>query len=333
MQILRFLALLLPFAAGSAGAWNADGHRTIGALAAHLIKGSRAEREVQALLGEVSLADAAIWADCAKSIEPAREYQYQHRGRYPDCRLFETPAEEAAMGAFVRRNDSNCRRGPGDAICHRQYHYADVPLRQPRYRLGLATSRDDDIVAAIAASAQVLKGEPPRAPFDIGSAREALLLLAHYVGDLHQPLHVGAIYLSAAGRPVDPDADGFDPLSDTHGGNSLLVAGKKLHAIWDEIPESLGPDRLDSESVRRAQRVARTRGAVADWPALWASDTLREARRAYHGLGFEPRHGSEWSVRLPADYATRLQVMQARQLTQGGAHLAQLLTALWPEPP
>ena len=34
--------------------------------------------------------------------------------------------------------------------------------------------------------------------------REALRLLAHYVGDIHQPLHVAAVYLDREGRVVDP---------------------------------------------------------------------------------------------------------------------------------
>jgi hypothetical protein len=45
------------------------------------------------------------------------------------------------------------------------------------------------------ATTQVLKGGAAPAPFSLKDQREALLLLTHYVGDLHQPLHVGAIYL------------------------------------------------------------------------------------------------------------------------------------------
>jgi hypothetical protein len=35
----------------------------------------------------------------------------------------------------------------------------------------------------------------------------AIILLTHYVADIHQPLHVGAEYFDAQGRPVDPDRD------------------------------------------------------------------------------------------------------------------------------
>ncbi|WP_409362753.1 S1/P1 nuclease [Bradyrhizobium sp. CIR18] len=30
--------------------------------------------------------------------------------------------------------------------------------------------------------------------------KEALFVLSHLVGDLHQPLHVGAVYLDSAGH-------------------------------------------------------------------------------------------------------------------------------------
>jgi len=34
--------------------------------------------------------------------------------------------------------------------------------------------------------------------------------LAHYVGDIHRPLHVGAVYLDALGKPVNPNVGTFD---------------------------------------------------------------------------------------------------------------------------
>src|SRR5271170_19056 len=69
--------------------------------------------------------------------------------------------------------------------------------------------------------------------------------LAHMVGDLHQPLHVGAIYYADdCAEVVDPNVAG-EALSkfgigtiivSTHGGNDLkLPNGKSFHvAYWDE---------------------------------------------------------------------------------------------------
>src|SRR5438093_431267 len=67
----------------------------------------------------------------------------------------------------------------------------------------------------------VVKGQPAPLPFSIRDKKEALFLLAHFVGDLHQPLHVGAIYLDRNGQPVNPDLSGLDPLTETAGGNLI----------------------------------------------------------------------------------------------------------------
>src|SRR5205814_265690 len=50
-------------------------------------------------------------------------------------------------------------------------------------------------MSAINAAVTVLKGNPSPDPFKIKDKTEVLFLLSHFVGDVHQPLHVGAIYL------------------------------------------------------------------------------------------------------------------------------------------
>lgn len=81
-----------------------------------------------------------------------------------------------------------------------------------------------DLVATIGACIAVPQDKPipPGFPFSIKDKREALLLPTHFIGDLHQPLHVGALYLDASGGLVDPDvAHQVDPANDTVGGNSI----------------------------------------------------------------------------------------------------------------
>jgi hypothetical protein len=91
---------------------------------------------------------------------------------------------------------------------------------------------------------------PAPAPFHF-TCRTALMMLAHLVGDLYQPLHAGAIYLDAAGNSVDPDAspearqlaesDGPGSTS-THGGNSLVTTTENLHWLWDETGPAIYSD-------------------------------------------------------------------------------------------
>jgi len=310
-----------------AGAWGAEGHRTVGALAAKLIEGSRAAVEVRSLLGELSLADAALWADCVKGVKP--DLTYESSGRFPECQVFETPQGQAEMIDYVRRNLRACNPRPDEEDCHRQYHYTDLNLPQALYRPGLVGTRDDDIVSAISAAIRVLKGEPAPPPFDIKSKREALLMLTHYVGDIHQPLHVGSIYLNQAGQRVNPDQNGLDPNSSTRGGNELIVATRKLHAMWDDIYPSQRMDRIDAAWIRRARAVPATATDIDQFPAIWASESLRLSREAFRLVKFAPRAGKQWPTTLPSDYPARMAIVKKAQLTAAAAHLAEVLQLVW----
>ena len=87
-------------------AWGPDAHQAVGAIADQLITKTHAADEVKALLGDLSLRDAAVWADCAKGIDPAKNFTYQSAGKFPECKIYESSDGEAQMSDFVRRNDS-----------------------------------------------------------------------------------------------------------------------------------------------------------------------------------------------------------------------------------
>ena len=318
-------------------AWGPDGHHTVGAIADKLIAGSHAAQQVSTLLGGLSLQQAAVWADCAKGVDPSRGFAYTSAGQFPECKIFETPAGEAEMIDFVKRNTNNCPRVPGDEPCHEQYHFSDEAIQRDAYRLGDVGTSPFDVVGAVAAATHVLEGDPAPAPFNIKDPREALLLLAHYVGDIHQPLHVGAVYLDAAGAVVDPDAGSFDPATRTVGANDIIVVsgknrtpGANLHHTWDQIPANLKVARIDAVWLAQAKAVPATAGSVYDWPAAWATDSLGQARLAFAGLAFGKQSQGDWTVALPSSYAATMAQIKRRQLTEGGARLAQILQAIWP---
>src|SRR5438445_2871348 len=70
----------------------------------------------------------------------------------------------------------------------------------------------------------------------------ALILLAHYVADIHQPLHVCAEYFDTQGRIADPDKD--KSVLGEEGGNTFTLEVsdepsckrgmhmKKFHVFW-----------------------------------------------------------------------------------------------------
>jgi hypothetical protein len=357
MRALLFVALMGH--ALAAHAWGADGHQAVGTIAADLIKGTPAEARVQALLGGITLAQAAVWADCAKGIEPSRDYAYTSAGRYAECAPLETPVRMAEMSDYVRRNDNNCARKPKDESCHKQYHYTDVAIQRSRYLLGFTGTFEFDVVSATRAAILVLQGQPAPTPFSFKSPREALLVLVHYLGDIHQPLHVGSIYLDADGHRVDPDKTGYDPATFTVGGNSIVLgdppahaavpvapaasaglgpdaapAGAffgppKFHSAWDGVPQSLDPAHVNADWLKAAKAVATTKGAPPDWPAQWASGTLDQAGKAFKGLSFSDKIGTHWYTNLPAGYNVMATGIKRQQLTLAGARLAQVLKAVF----
>lgn len=332
-RLLATALLTLPLIAH---AWGADGHKTVGTIAAELIKGSPAEARVAALLGDMPLPLAAVWADCVKGIAPELGYSYPAPGKYADCGPLETPARIAEMADYVRRNDRQCRRGMEDGACHRQTHYTDVALQRSGYRHGHTGTRGDDVVGSLRQAIRVLQGRPAPGQPRFGSEREALLVLAHLVGDLHQPLHVGAPYLDARGRRIDPDRRGFERASFTAGGNHLLIAGRgdkpmNLHTFWDAVPDALRPGRVDAAWLDEARRVAPDSGDPALWPARWAGESLQPAGAAFEGLVFSPKQGTQWTVGLPDSYEARAEAIKRQQLARAGARLARLLQALFPQ--
>ena len=86
-------------------AWGPDGHHTVATIATKLIAGTHAEQQVHAILGDLSLTDAAVWADCSKGVSTTT-FKYGGAGHYAECAVFETPDGEAAMEDFVRRNST-----------------------------------------------------------------------------------------------------------------------------------------------------------------------------------------------------------------------------------
>jgi hypothetical protein len=312
-------------------AWGAEGHQTIGAIADRLIAGTDAQKQVRKILGS-DLRSVSVWADCARGVTFAGGvFTYAPTIKSQACVPFETSSGKAEMVAFVKRNWNNCRPAAGDEVCHKQYHYTDVAIERAAYARNETGTSDHHVVGALDASIAVLQGKPSPAPFNIASKKEALRLLAHYVGDVHQPLHVAAVYLDPRGRIVDPDSGVFDPKTKTFGGNDLIDAGHPLHTEWDAIPATLTADQLGVSGVPEARKIPQAPGPVSSWPAEWASDTLQSGKIAFKGLAFSPEDAAHhWPTTVPATYRATRESAQRTQLIKAGAHLAQVLEAIWP---
>lgn len=277
-------------------AWGNDGHMIVGEIAWQQLT-AEAKAAVASILRSDEdrkyhrLSLATLWADDIKS------------RRHPDNDRFawarslhyvNLPKDEAVYDA-VRdcRSKTNC---PSDLPC---------PER-------------DCVVEAIGFYKEVL-GNPSR------TRQEKLLalrFLAHFVGDLHQPLHAG--------------------LGEDRGGNDIDVVfyGKRnnLHAIWDTdiIERYIALNRWEEEGWKRyADQLLRGIDASdrREWEggrlaSKWAEESSALAKRfAYnHAHG---GHAIESGSTLDESYY-RLGIMTIDTcLQKGGVRLGALLNEVF----
>jgi hypothetical protein len=109
-------------------AWGMDGHRTVGMVADLILQNDPAGAAARQLL-QNNLSEVAVWADCAKGA----------------CGPL-TPDERT----YVEDNSQ-----------HKTFHYTDVPIQQPQYKLGTAGTREDDVVQVSKQAINILRGVPP----------------------------------------------------------------------------------------------------------------------------------------------------------------------------
>ncbi|WFU04546.1 S1/P1 nuclease (plasmid) [Rhizobium sp. CB3171] len=329
--LASIFALLLMMLPAHAFAWGAKGHQAVGAIADSNLN-PHARAMVASLIG-TSLEQAGPWLDCVKDVKGSKDsLHYVKDQRYADgCSVFWTADAEKQMVAFAEKNWDNCTPWCDGNPCHDQYHFADVDISSanPAYKVGEPGTNDHDVVHAIDAAITVLQGNRASKPFaDSMDQREALLMLAHLVGDLHQPLHVGAIYLDGDGHETPATSgDDADPAF-TRGGNFMFVATKNLHSIWDNVSDAT----IANAKAVPASAVAPTPGSFTDWAATWASQTIDAAKENLEVLKVEPETGPHhWPVDAKASpYAQQIADIQARQLASGGHHFAELINAIWP---
>ena len=327
--LLTVILVSLPLHAQPAWSWGADGHRTVGAIADLLLASHPVtSRLVTALLKGNSLSEASLFADCAKG------FTYCHR----------KPSDDEV--AYVKLNHN-----------HHAYHYADIPIQQSEYRAGTAGTGSDDVVQIIRYAVQVLRGTAPtNAPADL-MEDEAVWVLAHLIGDIHQPLHVGAIYYDhECENIVDPNVAGAGQrnfgiggsIFDTTGGNDLMINDtKSLHSYWDSstVTGAMRLRHIRNKAVSEfaANIVAHpptgweTNGDVEDWSTIWATEVMPAATDALDELDIGDasqkvgQKGTTCTAAISFDrnYTDTANKVALTQLGKAGFRLAALLIAIF----
>jgi hypothetical protein len=180
------------------------------------------------------------------------------------------------------------------------WHYVNYPFDQdfedhPRSDRG-------DLIAGIERSVEVLK--------DRDASREDkvfhLKLLIHFIGDLHQPLHVG--------------------MADDRGGNQFQVRwfdrGVNLHSVWDtELLEEYGMSYTELAANHKDLTQWELRELQSGSPTDWMKDSRALCKDIYAN--------TEVGDKLGYDYMYRYLHNARAQLLKGGVRLAAMLNEIF----
>ena len=338
-------AAVLVITTAPAPAWDYPGHRMVGAIADFVLNSRhpKAYARVKALLATTdadgnklqrTLSQVAVFPDCAKV------------NNVPFCGR--TPSDEEKDYAGHNKH-------------HTDYHFTDMPVQQSKYVAGSPGTGAHDLVQMINYAVAQLRGKSPSKPDVALSDTEALWLLTHLVGDVHQPLHVGSVYYDkeTCKQMKDPTglAGGTDSVVSTIGGNAFqLVAlapdpaappNDNLHFFWDGTAVNgamqaagLSGAEQDFAHLLAANAPAdwRTDGDPEGWAEKWATEVLPLARASLAKLTFTLKERKEsvqgrvsctWTTQISPRYSKWASEQARKQITKAGFRLAAMLTAIF----
>jgi hypothetical protein len=184
-------------------AWGPTGHRVVAEIAQRHLTPAARER-VASLLRGYSLAEVANWADELRSEPRFDKYKPLHFATVPDGVKSYRDAKKAPCGDLVAAIDALSA-------------FLRTGSRDDLFAVKALTDKSDG-------NAQGACNPQETDPI---SAETGLRLLVHFMGDLHQPLHIGGADLG--GNQV--------------GVNWLKRWQSNLHSIWDD--EMVDFERLD----------------------------------------------------------------------------------------
>ncbi len=252
--------------AGSGLSYGPRGHGLVGAIADRRVaKNTSVKAKVNQLLDGLTLQRVATLPDEIKTWDsnPNAFHLTGHQGLEDQLRAF------VAANPNPKPGQSN----PPGVPSHHEFHFTDVPVfGNEQYSPGDVGRSHFDIVQMVPFCIRVLRGDEPENNPRAITKSVALILLVHYLGDIHQPLHVGAEYFDAQGNPFDPST--ANPGFADQGGNKLtlftFVSGKLI---------ARGLARKEPTNWKLT-------GAVDTWAEQLANEIIPIAREAHTRLEF-----------------------------------------------
>jgi ankyrin repeat protein/S1-C subfamily serine protease len=191
-------------------------------------------------------------------------------------------------------------------------HYINVPRDAAKVDLKRDCPDDKCVLGAINHYAAVLKDKSATHDDKV----IALKLLVHFVGDVHQPLHVS--------------------YEDDRGANSIKTRvfdqpkERNLHAVWDEtlIERRMNGDRsaMEEAMLKQVTDAKLKKWRAATNPVEWANESLTITRQLYKDV---PPNGQVMTID-EAYYAKHIDTVEDR-LTAAGVRLAAMLNGIFGE--
>lgn len=281
-------------------AWGKDGHRVVGIVADSFLS-AKARLAVHKIMGSDSLADVANWMDEVR----------------------QTPQGDA-MRNWHFDNVNVCTQGP--APCPKG-ECASQQIEHALQTLRLGASQNLANPAAQTPGFPAAPGVP--------ASLDALRVLVHLVGDIHQPLHA---------------ADNGD-----HGGNGVTILNRqacvdresnklvacKLHQYWDsnlvrkamrgrsEKQFALGLSSKISPAEPTTGSAGATNASSAAQVAAWIGQSNTLAKSTVYHYDQFACHAAGAEVTLGNAYDEAALVVVRQQLALAGVRLAGLLNAVY----
>jgi hypothetical protein len=161
-----------------------------------------------------------------------------------------------------------------------EYHYTDVPFQKEHYHDGDVGTAPDDIVQTLKEAIAVLQGKTDPALNPHGfTKRQALLLITHMTGDIHQPLHVGAAFVNKDGKFVVPKTRAeIDEIAvfDSRGGNNFLMDDAKLSSLVAGMSDVIPPE--EAKPIKEGVPKALTKPFHSYWDSTTVNYAFRRIR-------------------------------------------------------
>ena len=311
-----FLLLTVVLALGTrAFGYGHEGHQAIAEIARTHLSPSAHAAVIQ-ILGTDDLASIATWLDDVRAAG-------RNRG---------------SMKGDGEAKDFN-KRFPKSS----SWHFVNFPVGSSRYDPASVFATENDVIHAVSLAIKTLEGA------STGLSRaEALKVLVHCVGDLHQPLHCITGYYDIS-NPTTPrlltsDEATLDSAEDAGGNALFFTKSENLHELFDtillkRIVKGTDYHQLAAEVERQNKAGIQTSpGDYHQWHKQWASETVKLGTDAYRGLIFgtattSPGRGRSVrlhriNITLPPGYESTEADVLASQIARAGLRLAELLNSI-----